>query len=606
MLAMRAFALLACFSLLCLAPPSAFAGQQPWIEATSPHFRVLTDGTAHDAREVATEFEQMRYVFATGFPAFRLDSGAPLTIFAAEDLQSAKRLEPREAKRWENLAGEYQHGWEKQYAIVRMDAWGQGAHQSVYHEYVHSILHLNARWLPAWLDEGTAEFYAYTRFQSGKIYIGAPTERFATLRRMAPMPVERLIEVTHDSPEYTDPAKAELFYADSWALVHYLNFSQKLKGGLMFKQFYALLQKGVPQKEAFVQVFGDFAAFNKDWYNYANLQAYAAAVLPPAPKLEKESIAERKLTVAQTEYELGAFHIATFDRENGEHLIDAALRDDPNLGPAHEEKGYLLLSKGQDAQAVAEFAQAFTLDPTLYRSLFAKTMLSAPGPETRAALDQVISLAPKFAPALIARAQLEFREHNNSAAFADARKAEALEPSRAGYHLLTGRILLALGQPAQAAEFARFVADRWRGPDRDEALALWNEVPAAKRPAGVTLAEEPFLEHAQTVAGTIEGTHCGSATEPFTLQLATASGSKTFYQQHGFATGFSDTLWYGEDHFNFCHHLENRQAVVFFRPSSDANYAGVLAMVEIRDSLDAPQAVASTAATASAAAGPQP
>ena len=49
--------------------------------------------------------------------------------------------------------------------MVRLDTWGQGAHEVVYHEYTHSILHMNSHWLPVWLDEGVAEFYAYTRFE---------------------------------------------------------------------------------------------------------------------------------------------------------------------------------------------------------------------------------------------------------------------------------------------------------------------------------------------------------------------------------------------------------------------------------------------------------
>jgi hypothetical protein len=39
---------------------SAHAEQKPWTEVKSPHFRVITDGSDRDARNVAAEFEQMR------------------------------------------------------------------------------------------------------------------------------------------------------------------------------------------------------------------------------------------------------------------------------------------------------------------------------------------------------------------------------------------------------------------------------------------------------------------------------------------------------------------------------------------------------------------
>ena len=48
--------------------PVAQAGEKPWTEVRSPNFRVLTNGSAADGRRVAREFEQMRAVFAMGFP----------------------------------------------------------------------------------------------------------------------------------------------------------------------------------------------------------------------------------------------------------------------------------------------------------------------------------------------------------------------------------------------------------------------------------------------------------------------------------------------------------------------------------------------------------
>src|SRR5579863_8082302 len=114
--------------------------EKPWVEVRSPHFRVLTNGDVGDARKVAFEFEQLRYVFATRFPNARLESGAPLTVFAVRDENTAKALEPRIWKSGANRAGEFHHGWEKQFAIIRLDSWGgEGSKEVVYHEYTHTI-----------------------------------------------------------------------------------------------------------------------------------------------------------------------------------------------------------------------------------------------------------------------------------------------------------------------------------------------------------------------------------------------------------------------------------------------------------------------------------
>ncbi|PYX31788.1 MAG: hypothetical protein DMG77_05435 [Acidobacteria bacterium] len=149
------FRLRAIVFLLSASAALATAGEKPWIEVRSPHFRVLTNGGTKDARRVAHEFEQMRYVFATQFPTFRLESGAPLLVLAARDEPTEKVLEPALWKiKGAKPVGEFHHGWEKQYVVVRLDTWGQGAHELVYHEYTHSILHLNAHWPPGLAGRG--------------------------------------------------------------------------------------------------------------------------------------------------------------------------------------------------------------------------------------------------------------------------------------------------------------------------------------------------------------------------------------------------------------------------------------------------------------------
>jgi hypothetical protein len=165
---------------------------------SSPRFRVLSDGSDRDARRVAREFEQMRAVFSTSFPNLRLDSGAPLLVLAPRDESSAKSLSPQYWKqKGVRPAGYFSHGWEKQFAVVRLDAVSPGSYEVVYHEYTHTILHLNFPWFPVWLDEGLADFYGSTRFEQSQMLVGAPGMRAIELQQMLTVliPVETLISV---------------------------------------------------------------------------------------------------------------------------------------------------------------------------------------------------------------------------------------------------------------------------------------------------------------------------------------------------------------------------------------------------------------------------
>jgi tetratricopeptide (TPR) repeat protein len=585
----------------------AVGGDRAWLEVKSPHFRVITNGTAADARHVAHEFEQLRYVFATEFPSFRLESGAPLLVVAARDEQTAKGLEPEawKLKDAAKPAGVFHHGWEKQYVMVRLDMRGQGAREVVYHEYAHSILHINSRWLPMWLDEGLAEYYAYTRFEEHDIHVGAPSERSRILVTKQLFPVENLIG---DLSRYqNDPDEAQMFYAESWALVHYFTFGPGMKNGDRLNQFFHQLQQGTEQKNAFQETFGDFRTVDAGLEAYTKKFSFSALRLPNPPRIEEGDFTVRPLTAAESDAELAGYHLWTHDRKGARPLVQQALKNDPKLGLAHEEMGFLLFAEGNEAAALEEFSQACTLDSTLYLSRFAKAMLSPMANSDSAAdeaaleseVSQVLSLNPQFAPGYVQLARLDSRKNDLASALAASRKAEQLEPSRAGYHIQSGHILLRMGQFADSSAFAKFVADRWFGPDHDEAVELWNAVPADQRPAGESLTET-IPKDTQTVSGVVQSIQCGGP-ETMNLVLLADHRSLTFHRKGQFINGFSDTLWYGADHYDICHNLEGLRAVVRYRPAADASYAGDLAEVEIRDTLPSPSnnAAANRAAAAS-------
>src|ERR1700688_867073 len=120
----------------------------------------------------------------------------------------------------------------------------------------------------------------------------------------------------------------------------------------------------------------------------------------------------------------------------------------------------------------------------------------------RAQLLQITQIDPQFAPAFVQLAILDLADGQDAKALASSRKAEELEPSRAGYHLLSGEIFLRMKHEKEAAEVARYVAERWHGPDHNEAVALWNRIPPASRPADAIVIDE-VDEQSQAAEGKI-------------------------------------------------------------------------------------------------------
>ena len=291
--------------------------------------------------------------------------------------------------------------------------------------------------------------------------------------------------------------------------------------------------------------------------------SFSAAVLPPDHTEDQKTYAERKLTPGETDYELGCFHIGAQDRKTGRELLEQALALDPKLAAAHEGIGFLSFAAGNDKEATAQWQQALALDPSLYRSLFAVTMSGTPLDrqtpdalrETETRVRHITELAPNYAPAYVELALIAWRLNHIQEAYTDAQKAETLEPWRAGYHLLTAHILLAGHQPAVAATYSRYVATHWLGPDHNEAVDVWTAVPQDKRGEGTALTLD-VPAGTEVARGTLTALTCNETpqghTTTATLIPDGAPGAKplTLTSDGGrLMIGFSDTLWWGEDHF---------------------------------------------------------
>src|SRR5262249_48751683 len=131
------------------------------------------------------------------------------------------------------------------------------------HEYVHSILHANFHRLPEWLDEGMADYYGATRFESSKIYVGAPPERVMHAQRSILIPLEKLITINPYAEYRGDSERIDLYYAECWALVHYFIFGEGMEQGKKLRQFFHKIEEGEEQRKAMEETFGPLESVQK-------------------------------------------------------------------------------------------------------------------------------------------------------------------------------------------------------------------------------------------------------------------------------------------------------------------------------------------------------
>ena len=95
---------------------------------------------------------------------------------------------------------------------------------AVYHEYTH--LELGTEGMPLWLNEGLAEFFQNTEIRDKDVLVGQPSpDNIIYLRQHRLIPLPMLFQVDANSPYYHEEEKGSVFYAESWALTHYLEFT---------------------------------------------------------------------------------------------------------------------------------------------------------------------------------------------------------------------------------------------------------------------------------------------------------------------------------------------------------------------------------------------
>ena len=546
---------------------------------------------------MARAFEQMRAVFENQFPGFALEAPAPLLVLGARDEYTMKMLLPQmfRAGVGNQVAGLFQQGWERTYAVVRLDIMASDrinpdTYSTVYHEYIHTLLHANFRFLPRWLDEGLAEFYAYTRFEGDKMYVGAPAKSKYRLQSLdSRTPVTLRVFITTRESISRNEEDSQQFYAQAWALTHFLTFGPGMEQGDKLKKFFNLLQHGTDQLKAFEQVFGNIEDVDKEYLRYINRIAYPTAVITYAAKVDEKDYSGRQLSMAETQAELAAHLILAHQFELAKSSAEAAIKSDPKVSLAHEDLAFADFNEGKDEEALKEFSQAVELDPKAYISLFAKTMMSpmsrsdAPADQAafQEALQKVVAVNPKFAPAYIELAKLDLARGDNDGALQMAKKAEGLEPFRSGYKVFTGYILLRTGHPMEASVKAAYVAERWGGPDHDEAMELWKSIPLEKRVSEI-LVDRPWPVDVMTAEGVVKSVTCKD--RAFSVSLENDGKVQTFHAQ-GFPVGYSDTLWVGHDHFTPCYHVDGLRGVVRYKASADKGYAGDLVVMGFRDNL---------------------
>jgi len=76
---------------------------------------------------------------------------------------------------------------------------------------------------PAWLNEGLSEYFVTAEIRDDTIWLGGlSSDRMQLLKTASLIPLKTFFTVDTTSSYYNESAKANVFYVQAWAFVHYL------------------------------------------------------------------------------------------------------------------------------------------------------------------------------------------------------------------------------------------------------------------------------------------------------------------------------------------------------------------------------------------------
>jgi tetratricopeptide (TPR) repeat protein len=392
--------------LLLAASQHTVIAKDSWIGVRTKNFYLIGNAGEKDIRKVGLKLEQFREVFTRLFTNMRFNTPVPTTVVVFKSDDSYAPFKPNA-----NTAGYFQAGQDVNYITLTTEVRGQQDPFSViFHEYTHLLVENTFADVPLWFNEGLAEYYStFTITDDQKVRLGTPIGSHVFLLRESKMlPLRTLFEVDHKSPHYNEAKKQGIFYAQSWALMHYLIIGKAGKVEQLGK-FMELLTAKTPLEQAFQQAFGTpMEVMEKELRDYVKKDRYNVLDGHFENKLELDTTNQAApLTEAEAQAYLGDL-LAHSRRKDAYTYLEKALKLDPNLGMAHASLGMLYFYEGKVKEAHASLERAVAANSQNYLAHYYYAFTLSRGDENvngfapevaakiREHLQKAIALRPDF------------------------------------------------------------------------------------------------------------------------------------------------------------------------------------------------------------------
>lgn len=396
-----------CF-LAIVCPHIPVAAKDTWTSVRSKNFLLLGNASEKEIRQVGVRLEQFREVFSHLFTSMKVNSPVPTTVIVFKNDSSYRPFKPNA-----NTAGYFQPGPDVNYITLNIDTDSrseQDPYTIIFHEYTHLLVNNTSGNVPTWFNEGLAEYYStFSISDDQKVVMGKPIANHVYLLRENKMlPLRTLFQVDHNSPYYNERDKQSIFYAESWALMHYLILGNDGQRVAQLGKFVDLLNAGAPMEKAFQQAFAmTFESMEKELKAYIQRDRYPIVNGHFENKLGFDaSMQSAPITEAETQAYLGDLLLHS-NRTDAETYLQKALALDPDLAMANASVGMLRVRQGKADEARKSLERAVAANSQNYLiHYYYAYALSRAGSQ---GMEMVMGFAPETAAKMRSELQLAIK-----------------------------------------------------------------------------------------------------------------------------------------------------------------------------------------------------
>jgi tetratricopeptide (TPR) repeat protein len=335
--------------------------ERDWVEVRTPHFEIVSsldkDATLELTRDVELFHTATQFVMGTPLRA----PTVPTRIYAFDGRGFRRPFAVRGA------SSSFLPSLRQGVIMLRTGGgWRSDATQSLRHEYVHYLLRNHGGFgLPLWFDEGAAAFLSTVEVKGNHGELGRLREDHVRLLRGQPwVPLIRILRV--EDLEGWGSRRRAIFYAESWALVHYLNFGLERpgQGQEQLGRYFRGIADGASQERAVREAFGvSHSSLDRKLQRYVRGERFDAVAVRFG---HSEALAAPELrALAQDEVvtRLGWLLISLGRAKQAQRYFEMAIAANPRNARAHSGLGAAEELRGRGEAAIPHYGRALGIAP---------------------------------------------------------------------------------------------------------------------------------------------------------------------------------------------------------------------------------------------------